>query len=234
MYKDFIKKIFNMCGYDLKKIKKYVISKNGYELYNFFKQDGSLDYELYKKTQIEGNKSKIDGIWATEENINFLAEYLNNNLDRINFGLCHGTRKGKEQYWFRKYLKCNVIGTELSDNAEEFLYTIQWDFHEIKNEWINSVDFIYSNSLDHSYDPEKCLNAWMKCIRQNGICIIEHSSNDHHASKLDPFGASILYMPYLITVWGKGRFSVKELIHAPTMPTSANVDYLYFIIVQKH
>lgn len=233
MFKQVVKYLFNSLGYDIKKIKQNVITHGGYELYNYLNQDGSFDYELYKKIQINGNKAKLDGVWATEDNIKFLSEYLKKNLDQINFGLCHGTRRGKEQIWFRKFLNCEVIGTELSDNAKDFPYTIQWDFHDIKNEWINSADFIYSNSFDHTYDPEKCINAWVECLRKNGLCIIEHSSNDHHASDLDPFGAPIYYMPYLITKWGNGRFCVKELIHAPTVPKSANVDYLYFIIVQK-
>ena len=80
-------------------------------------------------------------------------------IDTVEFGICHGTRRGKEQEWFRKYLGCGVIGTEISDTVEQFPHTIEWDFHETKAEWINSADFIYSNSLDHSYDPKKCLTA---------------------------------------------------------------------------
>ena len=70
---------------------------------------------------------------------------------------CHGTRQGFEQKWFSKNLECKVIGTEISDNANDYKNTIEWDFHNVKKEWIGSVDFIYSNALDHSYDPNKCL-----------------------------------------------------------------------------
>jgi hypothetical protein len=47
------------------------------------------------------------------------------------------------------------MGTEISDTAGQFPYTIQWDFHKTKAEWIDATDFIYSNCFDHSYDPQK-------------------------------------------------------------------------------
>ena len=138
-----------------------------------------------------------------------------NNISSINFGLCHGTRTGKEQEWFRKYLNCDVIGTEISDTATQFPNTIQWDFHKSKPEWINSVDFIYTNSLDHTYSPDKALNTWMSCIKEKGFLIIEHSAGHSKATETDPFGAHISQMPYLILLWGKGKFYVSEILDMP-------------------
>jgi len=168
-----------------------------------------------------------------EENIAFLSEYIKNLKILPKFGICHGTRRGKEQEWFRKYLNCEVIGTELSDTATSFPYTIHWDFHNSKPEWKDSVDFIYSNSFDHSYDPQKCLNVWMSCIRKGGVCILEHSTQHgiKGASELDPFGADIVQMPFLILTWANGKYSVREILKAPLKDDI--VDYLYFIIIQK-
>ena len=84
------------------------------------------------------------------------------------------------------------MGTEISDNANEYDNTIEWDFHNVKKEWIASVDFIYSNALDHSYDPNKCLNAWMSCIREDGLCIIEHTSSMKLQTRL-----TLLVLKYL-------------------------------------
>jgi len=96
------------------------------------------------------------------------------------------------------------MGTEISDTATQFPNTIQWDFHEVKPEWVGAVDFIYSNSFDHTYDPERCLNAWMSCVRSGGMCILEHSSlhGTGGATQLDPFGAELSQMPYLIARGG--------------------------------
>lgn len=212
-------------------------SKGAMALYSYTKEDGSFDYERYKIVQEEGNKNKIDLVWAVEENIQFLSQYLKENLDTIKFGLCHGTRRGKEQEWFKKYLggqNIEVIGTEISETATDFPDTIQWDFHEVKPEWLDSVDFIYSNSFDHSYDPIKCLNAWMSCVRKGGLCLIEHTN--HHDSdssrELDPFGAHLVQMPLLISQWGVGKYGVKEILKAPAFKDS--VQYAAFIVVEKY
>ncbi|MGZ9096682.1 MAG: hypothetical protein ACXW30_00100 [Micavibrio sp.] len=212
------------------------ITDEHFVLYSYLKNDGTFDYDRYRKIQEEGNKRKIENVWVLEDNIKFLSEYLENHLDNIHSGLCHGTRRGKEQEWFKKYLggDVKVIGTEISETATQFPDTIQWDFHEVKPEWVNNIDFIYSNSFDHSYDPEKCLNAWMSCLRKGGVCVLEHT--DAHSAKganeLDPFGAHLMQMPYLITKWAKGKYSVREILAAPVK--KGIVNYVAFIIIQKH
>tara|TARA_B100000929_G_scaffold97620_2_gene76682 strand:+ start:12079 stop:12669 length:591 start_codon:yes stop_codon:yes gene_type:complete len=136
------------------------------------------NYDLYVRNQTEINKKKLDRVFEYKENIQMLSEYLKNKTSKIEFGLCHGTRRGKEQEWFKKYLgnDVKILGTEISDTATQFPDTIQWDFHKIKDEWINNVDFIYSNSLDHSYDIKFCIQQWIKCLKKGGICIINCST----------------------------------------------------------
>ena len=125
------------------------------------------EYTKYVKTQTEANKKKLDRVFEYEENISMLSEYMQKKLPKIESGICHGTRRGKEQEWFSKYLSCDdVIGTEISDTATQFPKTIQWDFHNLKDEWKNHFDFIYSNSLDHSYDIPYCISQWTKCLKK--------------------------------------------------------------------
>jgi hypothetical protein len=166
-----------------------------------------------------------------EENVAFLSEYIKRTIPDVEFGLCHGSRRGKEQEWFRKYLGCEVIGTEISATGEAFPHTLCWDFHQVKPEWLDAVDFIYSNSLDHSYDPQACLNAWMSCVKRGGLCFLEHSSSHERATELDPFGADFSVMPYLILTWGKGRFCVRELLEARARPEGLR--YLRCLVVQR-
>ena len=83
---------------------------------------------------------KIQETWATEENIQFLADYIRAEIGTPTFGICHGTRRGEEQTWFRKCLSCEVIGTEISDTAMIFPYCTM-DFHERIPEWSNRADF---------------------------------------------------------------------------------------------
>lgn len=231
MLKNTIKKIFKRFGYQAIKIKPSIKKKSGYQLFEYQDSKGQFDYNKYKQIQTEGNKRKINNVWVIEENVAFLAQYIKDKKNgHPEFGLCHGTRRGKEQKWFRKYLNCEVIGTEISDSANQFSNTIQWDFHETKEEWKNSVDFIYSNSFDHSYNPKKCLDAWMSCLNEDGICIIEHTSQHEKPTQLDPFGAQLMMMPYLVLNWGGGKYFVCALLQAPS---KSNSHYIYYLIIKN-
>ena len=206
--------------------------KQDFVLRSYVRADGSFDYERYKAIQEAGNKNKLDKSWAAEENIACVSAYLKERLPDIRFGICHGTRRGLEQQWFRKQLGCEVIGTEISETATQFPHTIQWDFHEVKPEWRGAADFIYSNAFDHSYDPALCINRWMSCLKPDGICVIEHSSahEPQGTSDLDPFGASLSIMPYLILEWSKGSFHIEDIQDAPVK--KPKVDYIKFLMIR--
>jgi hypothetical protein len=220
-------------GYQISKVPTGYDDSRGYTLYRYVTKDGTFDYESYRQVQVDGNRKKLDDVWVREENIEFLAQYIRNRVGTPRFGLCHGTRRGLEQAWFSKRLTCQVLGTDIADTAEQFPNTIQWDFHNVKQEWLGAADFIYSNAFDHSYDPEKCLNAWMSCVRPGGLCILEHSSahGPSGTSLLDPFGADLLQMPYLIATWGKGTYCVREILPAPVKHDTLH--YLSFLVIQK-
>lgn len=205
----------------------------GYSLFKYTSGAKKFDYERYTSVQIKGNKSKLEKVWATPENIEHLAEYIKRVIGKPNFGICHGTRRGLEQKWFSEFLNCRVLGTEISDTATLFENTIQWDFHNVKSEWIDSVDFIYSNSFDHSYDPPECLNAWMSCVRKGGLCIIEHSKHHglHKSTELDPFGVDVAQFPYFVAIWGKGLYGLREIINAPSNEKSRR--QTVFFVIQK-
>ena len=155
-------------------------------------------YEEYKKSQIIGYELKVDShSWVDPYSVRGIVSYILDYNPEVSFGLCHGTRQGVEQEEFNRTfeslgLNVTVIGTEIAGEAENrFLDTIEWDFHEVKDEWINSVDFIFSNSFDHSYDPEKALDSWMSCLGEKGLCFIEWTKDSDGKSRpMDPYAAS--------------------------------------------
>jgi hypothetical protein len=187
------------------------------------------DYKEYVNTQIQTNMNKLTNTWASPDNIRMLSEYIKNNITNYDFGICHGTRRGDEQKWFKEHLNCHVIGTEISPSATEFPNTIQWDFNEVKDEWLNNVDFIYSNSFDHAFNPETCLDAWMSCIKKNGICIIEWTVGHVEFSKEDPFGATFKGYKKLFN----NKYHISDILEGSNVGSKKDKKAFYFIIQHK-
>ena len=91
-----------------------------------------------------------------------------------------------------------VTGTDISPTAIKYPDTIEWDFHDVKPEWVGKYDFIYSNALDHSHNPELCLGSWVSCLNSNGVLIVEWSSSHVNVDGLDPFGATLAGIKHLV------------------------------------
>lgn len=180
-----------------------------------YEHDGKLDYELYKSIQTLGNKGKIDRVFVQEENIRHLCAKLENLTSSIASVLCHGTRNAAKQKYFQKYLSkpAIILGTEISDNARDFPMTIEWDFHETKPEWIGATDIVYSNSWDHSYNPEKLFRAWLSCLSVNGVMALEWSRQHASSPKLlDPLSISVDSLIKLLNkLSGEGRYEVLQV-----------------------
>jgi hypothetical protein len=160
-----------------------------------FDKDGKLDYDLYRAVQTLGNRSKLDWVSIQEENIAHLCRALERRIPQIRFVLCHGTRNAAEQKFFAKHLSkpATILGTEISDTATRFPMTIEWDFHEVKPEWVGAADVVFSNSWDHTYDPHKLFPAWLSCLSPGGVMALEWTQKHAETSEtaLDPFRAEL-------------------------------------------
>ncbi len=180
-------------------------------VYQYRTANGAFDYERYRSVQTSGNKAKIDFQWVQERTIAYLAAEIRTLIGQPKFGICHGTRRGAEQAWFAEHLDCKVVGTEISDTAGQFPNTVRWDFHEVNPEWSAQADFVYSNSWDHAYDPEKMIDAWVDSLRPSGICIFEHSDYHVTVTELDPFGATLAELCALLNSIADDRFFTRDV-----------------------
>lgn len=153
------------------------------------------DYKEYKQAQTEANKKKIKNSYVDKNSIKYLVDYYVEKFKNLpKKVLCHGTRRGLEQQYFKDFLGdgIEILGTEISDTATTYADTIEWDFHNVKHTWLNYYDIVYSNSFDHSYDPDKCIDQWMSCLNPNGVCIIEYSPVcDTKLTNVDCFAGSL-------------------------------------------
>jgi len=190
------------------------------------------NYKEYKDTQIYFNKKKINKVWADEKTLNEIIIFLEKNINSNKIkGICHGSRNGFEQNFFNNEIKnSSIIGTDISETAINYQNSIVHDFHDEKVEWINNFDFVYTNSLDQSYDPKKALNVWLNQIKKDRYIIIEHS--DQHgvisAGKMDPFGIETNFFPYLLTEWFGHKISIK--IIKGTKVNKSNAPVFLFVI----
>tara|TARA_B100001059_G_C17772635_1_gene549346 strand:+ start:754 stop:1455 length:702 start_codon:yes stop_codon:yes gene_type:complete len=221
--KNLINKILYKIGYRLSK------ANNTGELIKIHRYK---NYQEYKQTQIYFNKQKIDKVWADKDTLKIISDFLKQNIESNAIkGLCHGSRNGFEQNFFNKEISgAKVIGTDISETAKDFKDSFIHDFHEEKKDWINNFDFVYSNSLDQSYDPKKALKTWLNQIKKERFIIIEHS--DQHgvvaSGKMDPFGVEANFFPYILTEWFGHLISI-EIIKS-TKPNKNNAPVFFFII----
>ena len=151
-----------------------------------FDQLTDEQYEIYIEKNKSTNTRKSNSIWIKSKAVELIVKFVTDNKIVIVNGICHGVRTGKEVQIFRQKFNANIIGTDLQFK-NPIPHCIEWDFHKIKDEWLNSFDFIYSNSLDHTYDPDLSLDQWTKCLRQGGLLVIEWA-NDHNLGKNAPEG----------------------------------------------
>ncbi|MBY0532128.1 MAG: hypothetical protein K2P86_09175 [Xanthobacteraceae bacterium] len=198
-----------------------------------YQSNGKFDYELYKKIQTLGNKGKIERVFVAQENIAYLCRELEKIIPEIKFVLCHGTRNAAEQKFFQASLSkpATILGTEISDTASQFPMTIEWDFHEVKPEWRGAVDVIYSNSFDHSYDPQKLFTAWLSCLGVNGVMVLEWSrAHGLSPTILDPFNIGLDKLSAMLENFcADGKFKLLPLL---TGLPSRTIEQT-FVLVQR-
>jgi hypothetical protein len=139
------------------------------------------NYKEYVSCQRAGFEKKKDRVWCIEENIKAIADYLKpNNPSK---GICHGTRGGYEQIWFMKYLAdCEVIGTEIGDFTAP--NTIQCDFNQEYPDLVGKFDFLYSNSFDHAFEPQKTAKIWFNQLNPGGFLILEWDKRQEHTGDI--------------------------------------------------
>lgn len=128
------------------------------------------DYDEYVEWQIRTNKSKKGWVYVKESTI----QQISKDRPLATRIICHGTRAGAEQRFFKKYLpNAEVLGTEIGD--AEYPMTVQHDFNFQKEEWIGIYDIVYSNCIDHSIDPKATLKTWSDQLSPVGRMYIEYS-----------------------------------------------------------
>ena len=84
--------------------------------------------------------------------------------------LCLAARIGTEVKAFLD-LGCRAIGIDLNPGPENE-YVVQGDFHNLQFP-PNSMDVVYTNSLDHAFDIDRIAAEVLRVLKPEGVLIIE-------------------------------------------------------------
>lgn len=234
LIKKWLKLIPTILNLILRPFNLEVVRKNANNDFVLYKYHS---YEDYKKTQIEHNIRKLSKVWADDRTLDRVAEtVLGLKATGILKGLCHGTRNGYEQgYLTKNYERIEAIGTDISESARDFPLSFVWDFHDHKDEWAHSFDFVYSNSLDQSWNPKKALTSWLGQVYPKGGTVIIELTLNHGpegASNMDPFGVRPQAFPYILSKWFGEQV---KLSHSVEKKSNMELDaWLFFISNVRH
>ena len=230
LVKKFLKSILkNLILGTLKPFKLTVVKKSS--LVDFYIHEYK-SYEEYKDIQIFYNKKKIKSVFADKKTLKRVFNILNREFPKNKKikGICHGTRNGFEQNLLNSFDdKLEVFGTDISETANNYKNSIQFDFNKNKKSWISNFDFIYSNSLDQSCMPKTALKTWLSQLKPKGILILEHTE-DHgptSAGEMDPFGVKPTVLPYVLTMWFGCQISIE---HSVSKKSNTDLNAWLFVI----
>jgi len=171
-------------------------------------------YQDYRSVQISRNEAKADRLWMIKSEAKAIAEIVKNVNRKLSFGICHGSRNGKEVELLLGFLKgCKIIGTDIAPSADNIEHMICQDFHHPRPEWIGQADFVYSNSLDHALSPVIALGTWMDQLKPGGVLILSwsYSHSPRVVSDADCFGAWLYEYWELLSGFGETNcYKVKD------------------------
>lgn len=152
-----------------------------------FKQRQYASYEEYVRHQ----QSKLQYLDLAEYDRKYrqlLGERLRK-ISAVKKGasvLCLGARQGTEVAAFQD-AGCFAVGVDLNPGANNPL-VLYGDFHDLQFP-AQSVDIIFTNSLDHAFDLKKLIAGITRVLKPGGMLIIEairgsgeKSAPDHYAS----------------------------------------------------
>ncbi|KKK60178.1 hypothetical protein LCGC14_3026950 [marine sediment metagenome] len=170
------------------------------------------DYRQYVIDQRRGYQKKRTRVWMKPECIEMICAGLKLELPENPAIICHGARTGAEVLEFRKVFP-NVAGTDIGGAISDLV--VRWDFNIKNPQWIGRFDLVYSNALDHSWDPGKTLDVWKGQLKAGGILVVEwapghthNGSSSKKANRTDPVGMTVKELRRLLI----SRFGVVQVV----------------------
>jgi len=132
------------------------------------------EYKTYKE-YIKHQKLKLQRMHLTDYDTRY-RKALRARLEKINIlqpgmsVLCLGARLGTEVKSFLD-LGCFATGIDLNPGKNN-KFVVYGDFHDIQFP-DNSLDIVFTNSIDHVYSIEKVIGEIKRILKPNGLLILQ-------------------------------------------------------------
>jgi SAM-dependent methyltransferase len=155
-------------------IRKRVLRRKFGEIWNAKSAFQNRSYESYE-AYLEHQKAKL----AIHDFRNYDTEFrtaLRERLAALDMAwqgttvLCLAARIGTEVKAFLD-LGAFAIGIDLNPGKEN-KYVVQGDFHDLQFA-PESVDVVYTNSLDHAFDIDRIAREVLKVLKPDGMLLVE-------------------------------------------------------------
>ncbi len=138
------------------------------------------NYDEYLRSQKRTVRRRGSGPFFCDMEITRIANWIRQNATTPQYGICHGARAGLECDEFRHHFPLlEIFGTDLfpfsgsSAKIKGKSEVIEWDFMKQNPEWVGTFDFVYTNSLDHTLDPNKALSLWIDQLKKDGHLFVQ-------------------------------------------------------------
>ena len=154
-----------------------------------FRQRSYASYEDYVAHQA----SKLEAVDLAEYHDRFRAT-LRERLEKLEFlrrdmvVLCLGARSGAEVEAFLD-LGFPAVGIDLNPGEDNPL-VVKGDFHDL-NARSDSIDVVFTNSLDHAYDLWKVIGEARRVLKEGGHFIVEAVPGLEEGAHVDPWDCMI-------------------------------------------
>lgn len=206
---------------------------------------GQLTYEKYVQAQREKADRELNETFASTRALEVVSEYLRRHFrtrTRLR-GVCHGAKVGREVRLLSQQLDQRekgvrtasfandlwILGTDISEEAVRASkgQVLLMDFHMVYLDWKGSWDFVYSNTLDHSYEPGSALLSWRWTIKGADGLVVLHRSEFHttmHIDASDLYGGSIGDYCSLLRKTG---FQILDVVRLPRTASHHEEDLIF-------
>lgn len=156
---------------DIRLTLKFGESWTPYESDQAFRRRVYRTYEDYVAHQ----QSKLKSVDLSSCEIEY-REVLRERLEKLNFlrrgmgVLCLAARLGTEVKSFLD-IGCFAIGIDVNPGASN-RYVVWGDFHDIQFP-SESVDVVFTNSVDHAFDIQKLIDETKRVLKPDGLLVVE-------------------------------------------------------------